>query len=286
MLFLKEDPFVRQGLHAYLDIRNSSHDLYKPLQSRDSRLFFILSAKGSMVINGESYPLHDNMAILFKAGTPYEWRIEKADYYALNFDFSLAFSHIRQTFHPLSTLSGQKGIIFDCGNIEDCPALNSPIVISKALFLKNKIQNIVAESAIHDQWRDPMLSILLKQVLLEILRQTIQESTAKRTNQSVKAVIAYVQDHYTQPLNNADVAAHFGYCPTYLGRIFKQYTGTTLHDYLTDLRLLSATEALRDSTIPISQICFQSGFQDIYHFSKIFKKKIGMTPSEYRKQGL
>ena len=284
MLFLKEDPFVRQGLHACLDIRSSSHDLYKPLQSRDSRLFFILSAKGSMVIDGVSYPLHDNMAILFKAGTPYEWRIERADYYALNFDFSHAFSHIRQTFHPLSTQNGQKGVIFDCGSIEDCPVLNSPIVISKALFLKNKIQNIVAESAIHDQWRDSLLSILLKQVLLEILRQTCQESSTKSTNHSVKDIIAYVQDHYTQPLNNADVAAHFGYCPTYLGRIFKQYTGTTLHDYLTDLRLLSATEALHDSTIPISQICYQSGFQDIYHFSKLFKKKIGMTPSEYRKQ--
>lgn len=284
MHFFREEPFVRQALHACPDIRITSRDLFQPLRAKDSRLFFILSAKGAMVINGVSYPLQSNMILLFKAGTPYEWRIEKANYYVLNFDYSYQFSHIRQTFHPLLAHTFRAEDCFDCGKMEDCTPLESPIVISRALPLKHTIQRIVQESAGRDPWRDSLLSVLLKQVLLEILPRYGKGRPMKDPNQKIKQIMGYVQEHYCEALTNADVAAHFGYTPTYLGRLFKQHTGTTLHDYIADLRLTSAMEALHDTGIPIGQICHQAGFRDIYHFSKMFKKKIGVTPSQYRKQ--
>ena len=97
MIFLNEMPFMRQALHARLDVKKSPNDTFKPLKTRDSRLFYILAGNGSMKVDGTSYDFQDDMLILFKAGTEYEWQIENANYYAINFDYSNEFSDMIMT---------------------------------------------------------------------------------------------------------------------------------------------------------------------------------------------
>ncbi len=283
MLFIKESPFVRQAIHSYMDMSSASKDLFQPLRSKDSRLFYILAGAGAMNIDGKTFPLQANTLLLFKAGTPYEWQIEYADYYAVNFDYSQSFSHIQQRFHPMRS-HGSGNTIFDCGTIEDCPALEAPIILYDSITFKRSIQNLLAESAIADHWNKPILSAMMKRLLLEILRKNEKQDKRFEAALSIKEVIVYIQDHYLQPINNRIIAEQFGYNPTYLGRIFKAQTGTTLHNFVTELRLNTAMELLSDTTLPISQICVKIGIPDVYYFSKYFKKKVGVTPSQYRKK--
>jgi len=284
MIFQKEEPFVRQALHARLDIQKAKKDLFQLLQTRDSRLFYILSAKGEIYINGISYLLRPDTLLLFKAGTPYEWRVEYADYYAVNFDFDQSFSHIEQTFHPFRTHVFQEDMVFDCGTIEDYTPFNKPIVLYKSIALKHQIHTIVTESAMRDHWNRPILAAMLKLVLLEILRAQDNKAKDMEPVHKIKEIIGYIQDHYMQPLTNAKIAEIFGYNPTYLGRIFKAQTGTTLHEFIAELRLNAAMGLLCDTALPIGQICKQVGIPDNYHFSKYFKEKVGKTPSQYRKE--
>ena len=281
MLFKNEEPFVRQALHVHPTIKNSARDFFKPLQSRDSRLFYILDGKGAIVVDGFSYELQSDMAILFKAGTTYEWQIEWADYYVLNFDYSQEYAHIRQTFHPLYSDSYLPEHCLNCGVIEDIPQLEEPLVLQKAISSKHLIQNIIAESAITDEWSETMLSTLLKQVILELLRSSHPGKDIKG-RAIIKQVIAYIQDHYNEPITNSKIARLFGYNPTYLGRIFKQYTHSTLYEFIIDLRLSAAMEALKDTRLSIGEVAQIAGIPDIYHFSKLFKQKTGQTPKEYR----
>ena len=71
--------------------------------------------------------------------------------------------------------------------------------------------------------------------------------------------------------------------PSYISHVFSMVKGTTFIDYLNSLRIRKATEMLRFSARPITEITMEAGFKNISHFNKIFKKYMGITPSNYKK---
>lgn len=70
---------------------------------------------------------------------------------------------------------------------------------------------------------------------------------------------------------------------SYFRKMFKKYTGVSPAQYHLQLRIIRAKELLVSTDKTISEIAFQLGFQNIYHFSMLFKKKVGVNPSEFRK---
>ena len=83
----------------------------------------------------------------------------------------------------------------------------------------------------------------------------------------------------------ACLEAH-GYCADHMRRIFTDAVGMSPVEYLTEVRIKAAKQLLENpstSSNTISNICELSGYNDIGYFSKIFKKKTGISPSEYRK---
>ena len=77
----------------------------------------------------------------------------------------------------------------------------------------------------------------------------------------------------------ADVA---GMSPSAFSRFFKLHTGRNLTDYIIDTRLGSATRMLVDTNQSVSEICFKCGFNNLSNFNRIFKKKKGCSPTEFR----
>lgn len=75
---------------------------------------------------------------------------------------------------------------------------------------------------------------------------------------------------------------HVGY--SYFRKMFKKYTGVSPAQYHLQLRIIRAKELLVSSDKTISEIAFQLGFQNIYHFSMLFKKKTGMSPTDFRRK--
>lgn len=69
---------------------------------------------------------------------------------------------------------------------------------------------------------------------------------------------------------------------SHLSTVFKQTTGNNLSAYVTELRLEKARELLSDMQYSISEVSVLSGYSDAKYFAKLFKKKMGSTPSEYR----
>ena len=79
-----------------------------------------------------------------------------------------------------------------------------------------------------------------------------------------------------------DVAKAVGMSNSRFSTVFSQQNGQTFTEYLVYLRLNKARELLRTTDHRSSQIAFEVGYNDAHYFSYIFKKNIGMTPSEYR----
>ena len=72
--------------------------------------------------------------------------------------------------------------------------------------------------------------------------------------------------------------------PIHFRRLFKQYTGMPPQKYLTELRLQRSRELLRDKAVSIREVGEQSGFQDPFYFSRLFKKRFHCSPMKYRQE--
>ena len=95
----------------------------------------------------------------------------------------------------------------------------------------------------------------------------------------------YMSRHFTDPnLMLPDVANAVNMSKSRFSAVFSQYTGQTFTEYLIQLRLNRAKELLKTTNYKNSQIAQETGYNDSHYFSYIFKKNIGMTPSEYRAQ--
>jgi two-component system response regulator YesN len=109
--------------------------------------------------------------------------------------------------------------------------------------------------------------------------QAIEESETV-----VQQVKRYIDHHLDQELSRDAIANDVYLNPDYLSRIFKRETGHSISDYVLLARMNKAKELLRQTNIPISAIATSVGHTNFSHFARIFKKHVGIGPTEYRNQ--
>ncbi|TAF48257.1 MAG: AraC family transcriptional regulator [Oscillatoriales cyanobacterium] len=98
----------------------------------------------------------------------------------------------------------------------------------------------------------------------------------------LQIVINYINDHLNRDLHIAELANLVQMSPYYFSRLFKQSTGVTPHQYVTQCRIEKAKQLLKKPDLSITYISEQVGFHDQSHFSKTFCKIVGVTPKKYR----
>jgi AraC-like DNA-binding protein len=106
-----------------------------------------------------------------------------------------------------------------------------------------------------------------------------EDSTDSRR---VVKIYEYINSHYKEPIHLEELAELVGMTPVALSRFFKLRTGKTVTDYIITIRLGNATRLLVDTTDSITEICYQCGFNNLSNFNRIFRKKKGCTPKEFR----
>ncbi|GHT07652.1 AraC family transcriptional regulator [Bacteroidia bacterium] len=105
---------------------------------------------------------------------------------------------------------------------------------------------------------------------------------AQADSRRVQRVLKYINDHYKNEIQLNQLADLAGMTPVAFSRFFKIRTGKNPFDYIIDTRLGYATRLLVDSTMSICEICYESGFNNISYFNRIFKKKKKCPPKEFR----
>lgn len=98
----------------------------------------------------------------------------------------------------------------------------------------------------------------------------------------VQRVQDYIGKHYQEEIKLKQLADMVGMTEVSFSRFFKLRTGKNLSDYIIDLRLGYATRLLVDSTMAVAEICYECGFNNLSNFNRIFKKKKGCSPKEFR----
>ena len=121
------------------------------------------------------------------------------------------------------------------------------------------------------------------------LRQSTSVPGLDRSEGSDKAVevaLQYLKAHYNEELSLERVASVVFLNPIYFSQLFKQKTGQGYKDYVTGLRVEQAKELLQQQGLKLADIAERIGYGDVRHFTQVFRKKMNVTPTEYRQQFL
>lgn len=95
-------------------------------------------------------------------------------------------------------------------------------------------------------------------------------------------VIAFVEEHLADDLCVSTLAMVAGMSPFYFCRSFKQSTGTTPHRYVLSRRMEQAKVLIEKNGVSLLEVAQQLGFADQSQFTRVFRKILGLTPSQYR----
>ena len=100
--------------------------------------------------------------------------------------------------------------------------------------------------------------------------------------QVVAQVQEYIQNHLSEKLTLADVAAVFNFSPNYLSQLFGKYGDSGFVEYITETRIAAAKQMLEQGDLKIYEIAEKLGYESSFYFSKVFKKVTGISPREYQ----
>lgn len=106
--------------------------------------------------------------------------------------------------------------------------------------------------------------------------------TDSSESRRVSRIKEYIHKNYSSSLRLEELAAMVSMSPNAFSRFFKKRTGQTLSDYIVRIRLGHAIRLLVDTTMTCSEICYDCGFNNISNFNRLFRKKKGCTPLEFR----
>lgn len=104
----------------------------------------------------------------------------------------------------------------------------------------------------------------------------------EKQDSNLNLIITYLQNHFSDTIRLADVAAMVNMTEISFSRFIKQHTSKSFVDFLNDIRLGEATRRLIDTTDSVAEIGYSCGFNNLSNFNRAFKKKKGQTPTEFR----
>jgi len=94
----------------------------------------------------------------------------------------------------------------------------------------------------------------------------------------------YIEEHATKPLKVEDLAAHIGLSESRTSHLFKEWHGLTVIEYVHEVRLAIAEERIRYSSLTLEHIAESCGFGSYSYFFRVFRRKYGLSPADYRQQ--
>lgn len=239
---------------------------------------FMMSGSGSYKIDDNVYDVEEGDLIILNAGVRHQGLVKDASNSLT--EFFVGASDIRFQNLPENTMPLPEGsaIIHTTGDFR------------QKLF--KLCASMEAENTVCWQGRYFMLKAYLMQLILLIIKQ--QEEPVKiKTGYAfesvnkkyvVEQIVSYFEDHYAEKISLDQIAENMYLSPFYISRIFKSETGDTPIRHLINIRLERAMELLKNGVSgSIQEIAEQVGYDDAYHFSKLFKKRYGFPPSQAKK---
>lgn len=113
-----------------------------------------------------------------------------------------------------------------------------------------------------------------------------KEEEMRDEEKAVQKIISYIDKHYAEPISAESLAEEVYFASNTIRIMLKKKTGSTVHEYLTKVRMEKATELLKQRDKKIKDIAKDVGYDNVSHFCMRFSKDYGMSPLAYRRKWL
>lgn len=133
--------------------------------------------------------------------------------------------------------------------------------------------------------REELCNLYARILLWEIAENACEESggSVRSSHTVVERVKEHLRVHAAEGIALGDVAARFHYNADYLAHIFHQETGMTMCGYLLAERIAAAQKLLLETSLNVAAVAGACGFSDEKYFMRAFKRRVGITPSQFRR---
>ncbi len=234
---------------------------------------FVLDGYGSQILNGKQKPLQPG-TIFFLIPTDIH-KVSPAAGSTLEI-FNVMFTEELITEDLRQLLFKESLEYYTILEPAQCEALKTEFcTIDTELSNKKPGHNIVVKGA-------------LEHIAVELVRSCQENSTQSGTAlpglhaPSIQRALTYINNTYRKPLTLEEAAEQAQLAPNYFSECFHKATGVSFQTYLHNLRMKFAAAMLISSDLPITDICYASGYNTLSHFTRAFKNKYGLTPTSYR----
>lgn len=243
---------------------------------------YIYSGTGSYVIDDEEYTVNAGDLIIFNPGTVHYNKITDKDNTTLEFITGFSDFHFKDMPKNSIILPNNNNVIHTSGKLKS--------------DITNICNTMIVEHENANLGKYFMLKSLLIQIIMLIMRSVYSHTNnnvsgcdfeSYNKNHIVNNIINFLYNNYNKKISLEQIAKNMYLSPVYISKIFKEETDESPINYLIKIRLEKAASILsKDDSSSIKSIAYQVGYDDVYHFSKLFKKYYGQSPSYYRNQML
>jgi AraC family transcriptional regulator len=132
---------------------------------------------------------------------------------------------------------------------------------------------------------DEVSPLIVEGLMLAIVGKASRRATAGATLQPprwLEQARQLIRDRFTETLTLTEIARDVGVSPSYLAQMFHKHYYSTVGGYIRQLRLEFACREMAASNAPLCQIALAAGFSDQSHLTRMFKRRMGISPSQYR----
>ena len=165
------------------------------------------------------------------------------------------------------------------------PLLNRKFVAEGTVV--RLIELLLLEQERTQSYADEMILTLMDQVVLILLRQTeglpLPDSRMKGEYRIIHQTLIFVSAHVWEDLSVPFVARHVDMSPSYLTALFQKHLAISPGEYIRRVKLQESKQLIRENKLNFTEIAAELQYSTVHHFSRQFKEKFGMTPSEYAK---
>lgn len=247
-------------------------------------LNFVANAAGARRVVGDSSEVIDNLDLVLITSPDLEHVWEQYEcksedihevtvQFRLNFDLdtsSFRFSSYKSIYNML--IRAQRGLAF--------PPEAIMLVYHRLARLSSIEEGFIAVQE--------FFSILYELSKFNDARELASSSFAKvevvSESKRILKVKNYIDEHYKDDLSLEQLADLVGMTPTAFSRYFKQRTAKNISEYIVDIRLGHAARLLVDTSDSVSEICWATGFNTLSNFNRLFRKRKGCSPTEFREK--
>lgn len=124
------------------------------------------------------------------------------------------------------------------------------------------------------------LFLWLEERILKVCKSLYKNE--KRNHDVVKMAREFIEMNYAKDIDLEEISSYLQISPYYFSKLFKKKTGKNFIEYLTQIRLEHAKLLLTNSCKSMKEICMEVGYGDANYFSRLFKKNVGISPTEYK----